>query len=44
LKLNFYASASIVFIVNFVNIFDEDIIANDIYIITDYSLPGYDLQ
>ena len=40
----FYASARIDFIVNFVDMFDADITANDFYIITDYSLPGYDLR
>ena len=41
LNSRFYALANIVFIGNFVNIFDAGIITNDFYIIADYCLPEY---
>jgi len=43
-RIKFYASVIIVFIVNFVKIFDVDIVSHKFHVIANYSPPAYDLQ
>jgi len=42
-RIKFYASVIIVFIANFVKIFDVDIITIKFYVIANYYPPEYDL-